>query len=78
MAEKLADPKCLDKYRDKVVGNDHSQTAVELYDEQNLDRQTATNYKCPDMDTLRNTCGTVIDAAQYIGVTFDVTKERVH
>ena len=65
---------CLEKYRDKVTKNDFTQSAIEIYDEQNIERQTEVSYACPDFDTLRNTCGEVIDAAQYIGVTFDVTK----
>ena len=47
-----------------------------LYDENNWKQQNVgSDVSCPLADNILNACNAIIDAAQYIGVTFDITDE---
>ena len=45
-----------------------------LFDDNSLEAQfVGDDISCPLADNILNACNSIIDAAQYIGVTFDVT-----
>ena len=45
-----------------------------LYDENTFERQSVgSDTSCPIADSIINACKNIIDAAQYIGVTYDIT-----
>ena len=46
-----------------------------LYDENTMQLESVGDkVACPIADSILNACGNIIDAAQYIGVTFDIRK----
>jgi hypothetical protein len=52
--------------------------SASLYDETKMQKEvTENNPSCPIADSYLNACNNIIDAAQYIGVTFDVRKGRL-
>jgi len=46
-----------------------------LFDDNTLERQVVgDDISCPIADSILNACNDIIDASQYIGVTFDIRK----
>jgi len=46
-----------------------------LYDENTFEKQSVgSDVSCPLADNILNACNAIIDAAQYIGVTYDASK----
>lgn len=49
--------------------------ATFLYDSATIEKEAGAEApSCPQADSILNACNNIIDAAQYIGVTFDIRK----